>query len=78
MIELKVIGKPIPRHDAKEKVFGLTNYAADFFMPGMLYGKVLRSPYPSAKILSIDTSRAERIRGVRAVLAAKDVPRTSP
>ena len=72
--ELKVIGKPIPRHDAWEKAFGLTRYAADFSMPGMLYGKVLRSQHPSAKILSIDTSKAERLRGVKIVLTAKDVP----
>ncbi len=75
MEELKVIGKPIPRHDAWEKAFGLTTYAADFYLPGMLYGKVLRSQYPSAKILSIDTSHAERLSGVKAVLTAKDVPR---
>jgi CO/xanthine dehydrogenase Mo-binding subunit len=43
-------------------------------MPGMLYGKVLRSQHPSAKILSIDTSKAERLRGVKIVLTAKDVP----
>ena len=75
MAELRVIGKPIPRHDAWEKAFGLTSYAADFSLPGMLYGKVLRSPHPSARIASIDTARAERLSGVRAVLTAKDVPR---
>lgn len=75
MQELKVIGKPIPRHDAWEKAFGLTSYAADFFMPGMLYAKVLRSPHASARIVSIDTSMAERLGGVKAVLTAKDVPR---
>lgn len=73
--KLKIIGKPVPRHDAWEKAFGLTTYAADFYLPGMLYGKVLRSQYPSAKILSIDTSKAERLGGVHAVLTAKDVPR---
>jgi len=75
MQELKVIGKPIPRHDAWEKALGLTTYAADFSLPGMLYGKVLRSKYPSAKIRSIDTSKSERLSGVKAVLTAKDVPR---
>jgi len=75
MTELRIIGKPIPRHDAREKAFGLTSYAADFSLPGMLHGKVLRSQYPSAKILSIDTSKADRLNGVRAVLTAKDVPR---
>jgi CO/xanthine dehydrogenase Mo-binding subunit len=73
--QLRVIGKPIPRHDAWEKALGLVSYAADFSMPGMLFGKVLRSRYASAKILSIDTSKAERLQGVRAVLTAKDVPK---
>jgi CO/xanthine dehydrogenase Mo-binding subunit len=71
----KVIGKPVQRHDAWDKAFGITSYAADFSMPGMLYAKVLRSPHPSARILSIDTSRAEKLPGVKTVLTAKDVPR---
>lgn len=75
MEELRIVGKPIPRRDAWEKAFGLVSYAADFFMPGMLYGKVLRSQHPSAKIVSIDTSKAERLSGVKAVLTAKDVPK---
>ena len=75
MTELRVIGKPIPRHDAWEKAMGLTSYASDFFMPGMLYAKVLRSPHSSARIVSIDTSKAVRLNGVKAVLTAKDVPK---
>jgi CO/xanthine dehydrogenase Mo-binding subunit len=74
MSELKIIGKPVLRHDAWEKVYGLTSYAADFSMPGMLYGKVLRSPHASARIVSIDVSRALRFPGVKAVLTAQDVP----
>jgi len=73
--ELRIIGKPIPRHDAWEKALGLTPYAADFSLPNMLYAKVLRSRHPSANILSIDTRKADRLKGVRAVLTAKDVPR---
>ena len=72
--DYQYIGKPMPRHDAWDKVFGRTKYADDFDMPGMLYGKVLRSAYPAAKILSIDTSGAEKMPGVEAVLTAKDVP----
>jgi len=72
--DYQYIGKPMPRHDAWDKVFGRTKYADDFDMPGMLYGKVLRSAYPAAKILSIDTSEAEKMPGVEAVLTAKDVP----
>ena len=72
--DYEVIGKPMPRHDAWDKVMGKTAYADDFDMPGMLYGKVLRSKYPAANILSIDTSQAERLPGVEAVLTAGDVP----
>ncbi len=72
-MELKIVGKNIPRHDAFEKVSGTTCYSADFFLEGMLYGKVLRSPYASAKILSIDNRAAESLSGVKAVLRAKDV-----
>jgi CO/xanthine dehydrogenase Mo-binding subunit len=71
----QIIGKGIPRHDSFEKAMGLTSYAADYFLPGMLYGKVLRSRYPSARIVSIDTSKAERLNGVKAVLTARDVPK---
>jgi CO/xanthine dehydrogenase Mo-binding subunit len=74
MKEFKIIGQSIPRHDAREKAFGLTSYAADFSKPGMLIGKVLRSRYPSANILSIDTSQAKRLAGVQAILTAEDVP----
>lgn len=70
----KVIGKPLARHDAWDKVYGKMNYADDYFVPGMLYGKVLRSEYAAAKILSIDTSKAEKLPGVKAVMTAKDVP----
>lgn len=74
MSPLRIIGQRLPRHDAREKAFGRVAYAADFSLPGRLIGKVLRSRYPSAQILSIDTTRAERLPGVRAVLTARDVP----
>jgi CO/xanthine dehydrogenase Mo-binding subunit len=74
MSELRIIGKPVPRHDAFEKALGVTQYAADFSVPGMVYAKVLRSRYPSARIVSIDTSKAQKLSGVKAVLTAKDVP----
>lgn len=72
-MKLKIVGKNIPRHDAFEKASGTTCYAADFFLEGMLYGKVLRSPHTSARILSIDTTAAENFGGVKAVLTAKDI-----
>ncbi len=74
MKELKVVGKAIPRLDAAEKVTGRAKFGSDFKMSGMLYAKVLASPYPHAKILSIDTSKAESLTGVRAVVTSKDMP----
>jgi CO/xanthine dehydrogenase Mo-binding subunit len=72
--KLKSIGKPSPKHDDLVKVSGRLNYAEDYAMPGMLHAKVLRSKYPAAKILSINTAHAEALPGVKAVLTAKDVP----
>jgi len=71
---LRVVGRPIPRHDARDKVQAATLYAADWQMPGMLHGAVLRSVYPSALIRRLDTSRAAALPGVAAVLTARDVP----
>ena len=66
------IGKETPRKDAREIVTGRAQYFDDISLPGMLYGKVLRSPYAHANIKHIDTSRAEALPGVRAVLTYKD------
>ncbi|HET7266215.1 MAG TPA: xanthine dehydrogenase family protein molybdopterin-binding subunit [bacterium] len=74
---LRVVGKPIPRHDARDKVQAATLYAADWRMPGMLHGAVLRSMYPSARIRRLDTARALAVPGVAAVLTARDVPRNT-
>lgn len=65
--ELKVVGKRVNRIDAIAKVTGNAKYTADIHLPGMLYGKAVRSPYPCAKIISIDTSEAEKYPGVLAV-----------
>ena len=72
MEEYSVIGKRVPRIDAKEKVMGQAKYAADYSLQGMLWCKVARAPYPHARILNIDTSRAERLPGVRGVVTGKD------
>ncbi len=72
MEDYSVIGKRIPRIDGRVKVTGEAKYAADYEMPGMLWCKILRSPYPHARILNIDTSRAERLPGVKAVCTGKD------
>ena len=74
---LRLVGRPLPRHDARDKVAAATAYAADWAMPGMLHAAVLRSPYPSARIVKLDTSRAAAMPGVAAVLTAKDVPRNT-
>ena len=72
MAEYSVIGKRVPRVDAPEKLTGQAKYAADYSLPGMLWCKVLRSPYAHARILTINTSRAERLPGVKAVITGKD------
>jgi 4-hydroxybenzoyl-CoA reductase subunit alpha len=69
-----VIGKPYPKKDAKIKVTGECRFAGDISVPGMLHGKMLRSPHPHARILNVDTSKAERMKGVRAVVTGKDFP----
>jgi CO/xanthine dehydrogenase Mo-binding subunit len=74
---LRLVGRPLPRHDARDKVVAATAYAADWAMPGMLHAAVLRSPYPSARIVKLETAGAERMPGVAVVLTAKDVPRNT-
>ena len=69
----KVIGTRPIRHDGVDKVTGAAMYGGDVRLPGLLYGKVLRSPHPHAKILSIDTSAALDVDGVRAVATADDL-----
>jgi CO/xanthine dehydrogenase Mo-binding subunit len=69
-----VIGTRPIRHDGVDKVTGRAQYGADVTLPGTLYGKVLRSPYAHARILAIDTSKAEALPGVKAVITAKDWP----
>ena len=69
----EVVGTRPIRHDGVDKVTGQARYGADIRLPGMLYGKVLRSPHAHARILSIDTSRAEALPGVHAVVTAADL-----
>ena len=70
----KVIGKRLPRVDARERVTGEARYPADLALPGMVYAKVLRSPHAHARIHHIDTTRAEALSGVLAVVCAADFP----
>jgi len=70
----RVVGQSLPRMDAPGKVTGTAVYAADFALPGMLHGKLLRSREPHARLVRIDAARARALPGVRAVLTAADVP----
>src|SRR5260370_31697505 len=69
---LSVVGKPTPRVDGPLKAAGAARYTYDIELPGMLYGAILRSPWPHARVRDIDLSRAKRMAGVRAVLALDD------
>jgi carbon-monoxide dehydrogenase large subunit len=68
------LGQPVPQDEGPDKVSGKALYAADLRLPGMLWGKVLRSPYPHANLLSIDVSQAKQVPGVHAVLTGQDLP----
>ncbi|HEX6174762.1 MAG TPA: hypothetical protein VF089_12165, partial [Candidatus Binatia bacterium] len=68
----KVIGRPEPRSDGAEKVTGKAVYTVDVDLPGMAHAKVLRSPYPHARIGRVDSSKADRLPGVYAVITKED------
>jgi CO/xanthine dehydrogenase Mo-binding subunit len=72
--DVKGVGVAIPRPDGPEKVTGRVQYVADIQAKGLLHAKLLRSPHAHARIVSIDTSAAKALPGVRAVLTAKDIP----
>src|ERR1700752_3982261 len=72
--DFSIIGKPTAMVDAAEKTTGAGKYTDDLSVPGMLVGKILHSPYPHARIQSIDTRRAEQLDGVIAVVVGKDAP----
>ena len=74
--EHNVVGRSLPRIDAREKVTGKAPYAYDMHLPGMLWGEILRSPYAHARVQAIDTFEAEQIPGVLAVYTQKDMPQT--
>ncbi len=70
----RAIGQSVTRGEGPDKVTGKSVYAADVALPGMLWGKALRSPFPHARIVGIDTARARAVPGVRAVITAADLP----
>jgi 4-hydroxybenzoyl-CoA reductase subunit alpha len=74
MSDFSIIGKPTAMVDAAEKTTGVGKYADDLSVSGMLVGKILHSPYPHARLRQIDTSRAEALDGVVAVVIGKDAP----
>ncbi len=74
MEEFINVGKRITKIDAEEKVTGKAVYIQDLKIPGMLHGKILYSSHPHAKIKSIDTSKAEKLPGVKAILTGYNIP----
>jgi len=69
-----VVGKSLTKPDAYAKVSGQTKFADDLSLPRMLFGRILRSPYPHARVLRVDTSAARELPGVLAVLTGDDLP----
>ena len=74
--EYNVVGTRPIRHDGADKVTGRAIYGADINPTGLLHGRILRSSHAHAKIISVDTSRAEKLPGVKAVVTAADMPET--
>ena len=72
--EFKVVGTRVPRPDGVDKVTGRAKYGADASAPGQLVGMVLRSPHAHAQIKKIDTSKAEKMPGVKSVITSEDLP----
>lgn len=75
--ELSRVGKPTPRVDGAQRVTGRARYTADIALPGMLHARVLRSPYPRARVRRVDPSRALALPGVRSVLHRFNAPRAA-
>ena len=76
--KLRFVGQNVPRVDGIDKVTGKAKFTGDLMVPGMLYGKILRSPYPHARIIGIDASGAKAHDGVAAVLTAEDLSDLDP
>jgi CO/xanthine dehydrogenase Mo-binding subunit len=76
--ELKYVGRSVARVDGVDKVTGQAKFVGDISVPGMLYGKILRSVYPHARIRAIDATEAEALPGVVAVLTAADIADLNP
>jgi CO/xanthine dehydrogenase Mo-binding subunit len=70
----KIIGKRVPNIDGPSKAAGRAVYVTDLRIPGMLFGRILKSPYAHARIVNVDTAAAEKLQGVKAVVTAADTP----
>src|ERR1700752_154381 len=70
----RIVGTSPVKHDGIDKVTGRAKFGADLFLPGMLVGKILRSPHPHANIRSIDTAAVEALPGAKAVVTRADFP----
>ena len=75
---LNVVGTNPVKHDGLDKVTGRAKFGADFFLPGMLFGRTLRSPHAHALIKSIDTQEAEALPGVKSIVTRDDFPEIDP
>ncbi|MBI2368729.1 MAG: xanthine dehydrogenase family protein molybdopterin-binding subunit [Deltaproteobacteria bacterium] len=73
--ELRVIGTRVPRIDGTTKASGDARYAVDVTLPRMLHARILRSPHPHARIVKLDLSRAQKLRGVKAAITVEDTPK---
>src|SRR5262245_38925503 len=73
-----IVGTSVQRIDAVEKVTGRARYVTDLEVPGMLHAALLRSPYPHARVVTIDTLAARAVAGVRAVVTAADLEWCDP
>jgi 4-hydroxybenzoyl-CoA reductase subunit alpha len=75
MREFNIVGKDVPRNDSRAKATGSALYTDDMKLPGMLYGKILKSPFAHARIVRIDTRRAAALPGVKCVITGRDTPK---
>ena len=75
MVKLDVVGKRVPMLDAYEKVTGQARFTDDLSLPGMLFGKILRSPHPHAKILHVDLTQAQKVKGVQGAISGSHIPK---
>src|SRR5438309_9018738 len=73
-VPLRLVGKRLKRADSPERLTGTVRYTGDLVLPGLLHGRLVRSPYASARIVSVDKSAAMSMPGVVAVLTAEDLP----